>query len=215
MEWYYDDNGTQVGPLTQEAFYGAVRAGKVLGSTKVWCQGWPDWKTYDEYQAAPQETAEAAASSGGSESSGGADPNKNLMIGVAVLIAAGAAFFFLKGGDPSCESACEKAGSVVSQEEDWSKKKTKKETRRCVGMCTEEKWSASMRTCLAGIKDKKDAERCTELEEKDKEIRPNKGKAECDKEKAMAEVKECEEKTDQKEAAHCMDEFQKKYSHCE
>ncbi len=89
-----------------------------------------------------------------------------MKIGIAVLIAAGAAFFLLKGGDPSCETACEKAISVVSQEEDWSKKKIKKESRKCVGMCTEGEWSGSMRTCIAGIKDEKDAEQCFEKEEK-------------------------------------------------
>ena len=162
MEWYYDDNGTQVGPLTQEAFYAAVREGKVLGSTKVWCQGWPDWKTYDEYQAAPQEAAEAAASSGGSESSGGADPNKNMKIGIALLIAAGAGFFLLKGDDPSCESACKHAVSAVAQDKDWSQKKMAKEVRECSEMCTEQKWSSSTRNCVAGIKDQTDVKRCFE-----------------------------------------------------
>jgi hypothetical protein len=174
MEWYYDDNGTQVGPLTQEAFYAAVREGKVLGSTKVWCQGWPDWKTYDEYQAAPQEAAEAAASSGGSESSGGADPNKNMKIGIAVVIAAGAAFFLLKGGDPSCESACKHAVSVVGEDKDWSRKRMAKETRECVDECTDtendgkEAWSGTYRNCIAGIKSRKAIRDCDRAERKAK-----------------------------------------------
>lgn len=46
MDWFYADNGQQVGPLAEEEFDGAIQAGKILPTTLVWHAGLTDWQPY-------------------------------------------------------------------------------------------------------------------------------------------------------------------------
>ncbi|MBI5724490.1 MAG: RDD family protein [Planctomycetes bacterium] len=51
MEWYFLENGQRTGPLTDEQFDEAVRAGRVLAGSFVWRPGMADWTTLSVYQA--------------------------------------------------------------------------------------------------------------------------------------------------------------------
>ncbi len=51
MNWWYAENGQQLGPFTDQAFQELVRTGKVVAGTLVWHSGLPGWMPYAE--AAP------------------------------------------------------------------------------------------------------------------------------------------------------------------
>ncbi|QIF03547.1 DUF4339 domain-containing protein [Roseimicrobium sp. ORNL1] len=44
MHWYYEQEGKPVGPVTEEAFQAARASGLVSPATRVWREGWPDWR---------------------------------------------------------------------------------------------------------------------------------------------------------------------------
>ena len=46
MHWYYEERGTQVGPLTDEQFGQAVAAGRVARETLVWNESLTGWTPY-------------------------------------------------------------------------------------------------------------------------------------------------------------------------
>jgi uncharacterized RDD family membrane protein YckC len=46
MDWYYQESGTQVGPLTDNEFENSVRQGKVRGDTLVWNESLRGWQPY-------------------------------------------------------------------------------------------------------------------------------------------------------------------------
>ena len=47
MEWYYAEEGRQLGPVTEEQFQELVRSGKITGTTLVWQQGMAKWQPYN------------------------------------------------------------------------------------------------------------------------------------------------------------------------
>jgi len=46
MHWYYDDDGLQIGPLTDTEFQQKVQIGKVNPQTMVWNESMTQWQTY-------------------------------------------------------------------------------------------------------------------------------------------------------------------------
>ena len=46
MDWWYAENGQQVGPVQEETFLDLVRTGRVQHSTLVWHPGLPNWQPY-------------------------------------------------------------------------------------------------------------------------------------------------------------------------
>ena len=54
QRWFYLENGQQKGPYTLEGLYELVRAQTILGDTRIWCEGWPDWRSYDEFRSDSQ-----------------------------------------------------------------------------------------------------------------------------------------------------------------
>ncbi len=46
MEWYYAENGQQVGPITASDLEGLAHAGKVTPETLVWREGMANWDAY-------------------------------------------------------------------------------------------------------------------------------------------------------------------------
>ncbi len=63
MNWYYADQGKQIGPLGDAQFEESVRSGKVQPDTLVWREGMPDWVPYREAVAPPIPPAPAPAAS--------------------------------------------------------------------------------------------------------------------------------------------------------
>ncbi len=63
MNWYYLDNGTQRGPITDADFGPLTQQGVINAGTFLWCEGMADWKTYGELTgiSAAQPTAVATA----------------------------------------------------------------------------------------------------------------------------------------------------------
>lgn len=43
MQWYYANNGTQNGPVTQEELAALLANGSLGWNTLIWCDGMPDW----------------------------------------------------------------------------------------------------------------------------------------------------------------------------
>ena len=48
MEWYYEQNGAPVGPVAEAEIEAARANGAITAITRVWRQGWPDWKAAAE-----------------------------------------------------------------------------------------------------------------------------------------------------------------------
>ena len=48
MNWHYEKNGTPFGPITDVQLEAAKANGEVRAHTRVWCEGWPDWKDASE-----------------------------------------------------------------------------------------------------------------------------------------------------------------------
>jgi hypothetical protein len=48
MNWYYVEQGAQVGPVTREQLDQLFQAGRINGDTLVWQSGQDDWKAYRE-----------------------------------------------------------------------------------------------------------------------------------------------------------------------
>jgi hypothetical protein len=53
MSWYYEQDGKPVGPVTEEAYQAARTSGLVGATTRVWKEGWPDWRGAGEATLAP------------------------------------------------------------------------------------------------------------------------------------------------------------------
>lgn len=53
MNWYYEENGVQVGPFTEQQFQEAVRMGKVRPTTLVWRDGMAGWQAYSTVSGPP------------------------------------------------------------------------------------------------------------------------------------------------------------------
>lgn len=51
MDWYYEENGLQVGPLTDEEFQVRVHTGQVQATTLVWNETLTGWKEYASLSA--------------------------------------------------------------------------------------------------------------------------------------------------------------------
>jgi hypothetical protein len=48
MDWHYEKNGAPVGPVSEAQMDAARARGEVLATTRVWREGWPDWKPAGE-----------------------------------------------------------------------------------------------------------------------------------------------------------------------
>jgi len=60
MNWYYVEQGQQVGPVTEERFSELVRGGKIQPDTLVWREGMTDWVAYQRANTAgPSSTSGA------------------------------------------------------------------------------------------------------------------------------------------------------------
>jgi len=55
MEWWYAENGQQIGPVGEDALQDLIRTGAVQPSTLVWHSGLRNWIPYS--QAAPAEAS--------------------------------------------------------------------------------------------------------------------------------------------------------------
>ena len=47
MEWYYVEQGQQIGPITDAELARLTMHGKVTSETLVWHSGMPDWQPYE------------------------------------------------------------------------------------------------------------------------------------------------------------------------
>lgn len=59
MQWYYNKNNQQIGPLTADQFMNLVRSQAITPETLVWNETMESWKAYGEI--APHHSAPAAA----------------------------------------------------------------------------------------------------------------------------------------------------------
>ena len=46
MHWYYEERGQQIGPITEEQFQDALRAGRISDATLVWNETLSNWTAY-------------------------------------------------------------------------------------------------------------------------------------------------------------------------
>ena len=53
MNWYYEESGHEIGPLSDEAFQEEVRSGKVTQDTLVWNHTFSGWKSYGSITSVP------------------------------------------------------------------------------------------------------------------------------------------------------------------
>lgn len=53
MQWYYAQNGRQIGPFPEEEFRALVDSGKVTGNTLVWHEGMKEWATLASLNTGP------------------------------------------------------------------------------------------------------------------------------------------------------------------
>lgn len=56
MEWYYAQDGQQMGPINESKFETLVRIGAINRDTLVWHDGMADWKKYGEISPPPSAT---------------------------------------------------------------------------------------------------------------------------------------------------------------
>src|SRR5438132_6584501 len=59
MNWYYSENGKQVGPLGQAEFDSLIQSGKVTAATLVWRDGLEKWVPYGTLSPSPVAVATA------------------------------------------------------------------------------------------------------------------------------------------------------------
>src|SRR5262245_29120322 len=52
MDWYYQEDGVQVGPLTEDEFDMRVRLGRIGPNTMVWNETMRGWQQYSSMKAA-------------------------------------------------------------------------------------------------------------------------------------------------------------------
>ena len=52
MDWYYQEDGVQVGPLTDDEFDTRVKVGRVAPETMVWNETMRGWQPFGSLQAA-------------------------------------------------------------------------------------------------------------------------------------------------------------------
>lgn len=57
MDWYYVEDGTRVGPLSQEALREQAESGRVSEETLVWHEGMSEWEPYGIVRAREQAKA--------------------------------------------------------------------------------------------------------------------------------------------------------------
>ena len=48
MQWYYQENGRQVGPITDGEFEKLLNSGKITDDTFVWCANMANWEKYGD-----------------------------------------------------------------------------------------------------------------------------------------------------------------------
>ena len=65
MNWYYAENGTQTGPVSDAELEALRRSGRVQHDTLVWREGLPEWQPYHQAVSVGQPSAIAAALPGG------------------------------------------------------------------------------------------------------------------------------------------------------
>ena len=46
MEWFYEKNGAQSGPVSEDALKGLIASGEIQAQNLVWRQGMGDWAPY-------------------------------------------------------------------------------------------------------------------------------------------------------------------------
>jgi hypothetical protein len=56
-QWYYAQDDTQQGPVSETEFLSLVRAGTIDAGTLVWRVGMDEWQTYDRVPAAPRDAS--------------------------------------------------------------------------------------------------------------------------------------------------------------
>ena len=64
MDWYYADNGKQVGPVNEADWAQLVGTGKITATTLVWHEGLPDWQPYGGLAPAAVAPSRAPAAAG-------------------------------------------------------------------------------------------------------------------------------------------------------
>lgn len=62
MNWHYEKNGGAIGPLTDAQVESARAGGEIHASTRVWCEGWPEWRSAGEVWPASNAGLPGAAS---------------------------------------------------------------------------------------------------------------------------------------------------------
>lgn len=55
MDWFYIEQGLQVGPLSEQEFGELVQLGRITADTPVWQDGMKDWQRYGELQRFPSD----------------------------------------------------------------------------------------------------------------------------------------------------------------
>jgi len=66
MQWYYADNGKQVGPVSEAEFQGLVKSGVIQAQTLVWAAGMAGWVAYGSLTpAAPAPQGAVGGADGG------------------------------------------------------------------------------------------------------------------------------------------------------
>lgn len=53
MEWYYEQAGKPVGPISEREMETALEGGTVGPNTRVWREGWPDWRPAGKLASEP------------------------------------------------------------------------------------------------------------------------------------------------------------------
>lgn len=54
-QWYYAQDETQQGPVSETEFLALVRAGTIHATTLIWCIGMDEWQIYARIPAAPRD----------------------------------------------------------------------------------------------------------------------------------------------------------------
>lgn len=73
-EWYYVEDGKQVGPLGEERLHALVRQGVIQAGTLVWCEGMAEWAPYARVQSQQSSDAQAVQAGDGAADWGAARP---------------------------------------------------------------------------------------------------------------------------------------------
>ena len=65
MQWYYADNGKQVGPVSEADFQGLLQSGVIKAETLVWTAGMAGWAAYGSLTPAATAAAPSGAGAAG------------------------------------------------------------------------------------------------------------------------------------------------------